>query len=174
MDEAAEITAGINEAFEEAGREWARRLRQEEGMSYEQIAKRVSLEPAEVYSAVTGKTGAQVETWKRKHGGEGRDPRMIVLQKPPGNSPYEKAPQKRRSMSRQEMAGGRSRRSPATTTPTPTAPRDARSRLLHELAPLEDRARNSTTSTRSAASQQSHCRAARPTGGGLFLAAHGQ
>ena len=38
MDEAAEIAAGINEAFEEAGREWARRLRQEEGMSCERIA----------------------------------------------------------------------------------------------------------------------------------------
>ena len=36
-------------------------------------SERVSLEPAEVYSAVTGKTGAQVEAWKRKHGGEGRD-----------------------------------------------------------------------------------------------------
>jgi DNA-directed RNA polymerase specialized sigma24 family protein len=67
---AAEMAAAVNAGFEEAGRQEARRLRQEEGMSYEAIAKRLSLEPAEVYSAVTGKTGAQVETWKRKHGGE--------------------------------------------------------------------------------------------------------
>jgi transcriptional regulator with XRE-family HTH domain len=71
MDEAAEIAAGINAAFEEAGRQEARRLRQEKGMSYEEIAKRLSLEPAEVYSAVTGKSGEQVEAWERKHGGEG-------------------------------------------------------------------------------------------------------
>jgi hypothetical protein len=64
---AAEIAAAVNAGFEQAGRQEARRLRQEEGMSYEAIAKRLGLEPAEVYGAVTGKSAEQVEAWRKRH-----------------------------------------------------------------------------------------------------------
>ena len=64
---AAEIAAAVNAGFEQAGRQEARRLRQEEGMTYEEIAKRLGLESAEVYGPLTDKSVEQVKAWRKKH-----------------------------------------------------------------------------------------------------------